>query len=529
MMRIIEAIEAYQRLHPESVMTLDEPVSIEYEMSCYAHALKSVNPILVFNRVAGYEGFRVVSNVFATSERISFFLGTSPESLHEILKSVVSVDGEFDSVRDDGPLKDIVQLGDQVNVFKLPVPKHFQEDAGRYITGGLVAARNPDSYSTVNLSYARIQLVEKNLLALSLHSRGHLWNYYEKSKKSGVNLPITVIIGAHPVYYVLGAARIEDEYKKASKILKPSLVAGVKNDIPVPAEAEIALECELDVNKTFNEGPFSEYTGYISGRSTNNLAFVKAILMRRDPVYLNINPSNSREHILLSSIAREAMVFPIIREHLPPGSNYSILWPIEACHYVSLTAILDPPPGLSKQLGLIQMGLNHYLKMVLICEGTLKPNFYEFLLALATSLKEGAVEMDAISNVFSNRLDPSSLPSGTSDKVIVIFKANGASYQEVRDNAGLLLKSRDSSVRFTHFKDLSDAVVNIVLDRDVELNSDDILWAMATRLRPKLGIKLVARDKIVIDCRLPGLRRPTLPDKLYRQVELKIRRVHAQR
>jgi UbiD family decarboxylase len=524
-MRLIEAIEAYRRLNVESVLNVDETVDIEYEMSCYAEALKNVDPILVFNRVAGYENFRVVSNVFATPKRISFFLGSTPENLYETLKSAFSFSGEAGQIVDDAPVKESVRRGEQVDVFSLPVPKHYQEDAGRYITGGLVASRNPDHPSTVNLSYARIQLVKRSLLALSLHSRGHLWSYYEKSRRKRANLPVTVIIGAHPVYYVLGAARIEGEYEKATKIIKQSLVSGVENDIPVPAESEIVLECELFTDQSFDEGPFSEYTGYISGRSTNNLAFVKTILMRKDPVYLNINPSNSREHILLSSIAREATVFPVIQENTPPGTNYSILWPIEACHYVSLTAVQDPPLGFAKQLGLLQMGLNHYLKMVFVCEGATQPVFYEFLLGLAKSLKIGCIDMDTISNVFCNTLDPSSSQSGTSDKAIMVFKRSDEAYQEIRDESGVLLKAQDFSVRFTRFEHALDATVNVVLDEDVGFNSADILWAIATRLRPKTGVKMVAENRLVIDSRLPGLRRPTLPVGLYRKVESKVRGV----
>jgi len=35
--------------------------------------------------------------------------------------------------------------------------KHFEQDAGRYITSGVVVARDPDTRA-VNLSFARMQL-----------------------------------------------------------------------------------------------------------------------------------------------------------------------------------------------------------------------------------------------------------------------------------------------------------------------------------------------------------------------------------
>ena len=52
-------------------------------------------------------------------------------------------------------------------------------------------------------------------------------------------------------------------------------------DLEVPASAEIVIEGEILSGVREAEGPFGEFTGYLSQRSTQNVFSVKAICMRR--------------------------------------------------------------------------------------------------------------------------------------------------------------------------------------------------------------------------------------------------------
>jgi UbiD family decarboxylase len=92
----------------------------------------------------------------------------------------------------------VIQRGAGVDLTKLPILRFYEQDAGRYITSGLVAARDPDRPEVVNLTYARMQLKGGSKIGTTLHSRGNMWSYFEKSKARGKPLDIAVIIGAHP-------------------------------------------------------------------------------------------------------------------------------------------------------------------------------------------------------------------------------------------------------------------------------------------------------------------------------------------
>src|SRR6185503_1426287 len=81
---------------------------------------------------------------------------------------------------------------------------------------------------------------------------------------------------------------------------------GVTNQVPVPSDAEIVIEAEVLPNEYYHEGPCGEFTGYMAARTTGSVAKVKAILRRARPIYYDIQPSNSYEHIGLFTRSRKA-------------------------------------------------------------------------------------------------------------------------------------------------------------------------------------------------------------------------------
>ncbi len=76
--------------------------------------------------------------------------------------------------------------------------------------------------------------------------------------------------------------------------------------IAVPAHAEIVLEGVIDPAVRVEEGPFGEFTGYSSDRSTNNLLRVETVMRRRDAWLVDVVGGNSAEHLNLGRIPRES-------------------------------------------------------------------------------------------------------------------------------------------------------------------------------------------------------------------------------
>ena len=84
----------------------------------------------------------MATNLFGTSERTALALGLKPTSNRlEIVKELRKEYGEtFKPIPpvevDNAPVKENILRGDQVDLFKLPVPKWHSRDGGRYIGTG---------------------------------------------------------------------------------------------------------------------------------------------------------------------------------------------------------------------------------------------------------------------------------------------------------------------------------------------------------------------------------------------------------
>src|ERR1700751_6383834 len=88
-------------------------------------------------------------------------------------------------------------------------------------------------------------------------------------------------------------------------------------DLEVPAGAEIIIEGEILPNVQEPEGPFGEFTGYASYRSTQNVFVARRIRMRSDAMYHSVISGMSRDHIQVSCITREGEILNALKRNLP--------------------------------------------------------------------------------------------------------------------------------------------------------------------------------------------------------------------
>jgi UbiD family decarboxylase len=122
-------------------------------------------------------------------------------------------------------------------------------------------------------------------------------------------MPIGVFIGAHPAWSLgalySGSADVE-EYDVIGGLLGAPLevVAAKTQDVLVPARAEIVLEGYVPPDETAEEGPFGEFTGYGTGRTTSPVFHVTAISERDDAIFQDV-VSGHMEHLVLPTLAIE--------------------------------------------------------------------------------------------------------------------------------------------------------------------------------------------------------------------------------
>jgi UbiD family decarboxylase len=225
----------------------------------------------------------------------------------------------------------------------------------------------------------------------------------------------------HPAYLIGAASRMPlnvDEHDVVGALLGHPLqvVRGKTVDIRVPADAEFVLEGVIEPNLHEPEGPFGEYTGYATSRSTNNVFTVRAITHRTQPYFLDVCPGHSRDHLLLGRIHKEAEILRKLRDVLP--NVKAIHYPISGTHYHCYISIRKQRPGDGRHCALLALGLDAYIKLVVVVDDDVDVrDEAEVMWALATRMQP-AEDAIIIDNVTCNVLDPSS-HDGLSSKLAI--------------------------------------------------------------------------------------------------------------
>jgi len=532
---------------PGQLVRVHESVNHEYDVTKRVEdaARNRLNPALFFEHVQGFQAPLLI-NIFGHIDRIKLSL----EGASKSVDTRVDLYGEWSGLMnkvvepveaESGPVKEVIHMDGAVDITKLPILRFYEQDTGRYITSGLVAARDPDKPEVINLSYARMQIKGPREIGTTLHSRGNLWSYFERSKQLGNPLDVAVIIGAHPALYLAAAAKITGEYGTAGSLMGEPvrLVRGETVDVPVPADAEIVLEGRITLDEE-DEGPFTEYSGYLSGRSTRNVFEIDCITMRKNAIYQTIMPSNSDEHLLLSGLPKQARIYGAVKGFMPMPAVRDKVWPVSGTHYICFVSMLPGArtvSGLAKQLGLLVMGLDPYLKLVvLLPEDVDVDDLGRVLCSVAercdTSVGSG---IELLRDVFCHRLDPSSSPEGTASKMIIdatgvprVAKSVELELSDQLRELGVIdvtYPTHSSAFRVLKMASGSKAktvlreVVNsrgltICIDDDIDASDvRQVIWGMSTRFQPVEDLVLFG-DGVGIDgTKHPGwnAKRATIP------------------
>lgn len=405
-------------LPQEQILHLVGPIEVDYTPTALVMELeaRAATPVVWMDRVNGFD-HPVVCNLFASRERIARAIGTTPEHFYTTWVQALRKP-EKPRIVPHGPVQEITHLGASVDVTQFPISRHFKDDAGRYVGSGILVCRDPDT-GVGNLSYQRLQLKGPNRFGASLHSRGHAWEHLRRCRELGRNLEVAIVIGVHPAVNLAASAKVAkevDEYDLVSGLLQQPLeVVPCKTvDLHVPAQAEIVFEGELLADLHEPEGPYGEYTGYSTSRSTNDVLVVHAITHRQAPIFHDIIPGYSSEHLLLSRSPREAFIFMRLKEIMPniTGLNY----PKTGTHFHAYLAIKKTSEGQANQALALLMGLDPYVKLGIVVDADVDPfNEQEVLWAVATRF-QADTDLFVIPRMLCNRLDPSSR-EGTSAKL----------------------------------------------------------------------------------------------------------------
>jgi UbiD family decarboxylase len=414
-------IDQIERTDPSSVWRIKETVSPDYDTSATVMELdkQGRSPVLWFDKVEG-SPFPVVTNLFGSRARYAAALGVPERELIEHLAK--REDQIIEPVmRDTGPIHDVVLTGEDADLGKLPILKHFTEDAGRYITSAIVIGKDPVS-GVRNASFHRMEVKGPRALGTSLHSRRHLWSHVNKNEELGQDTPIAIVVGAHPLFTFGGlwkGAIATDELAIVGGLMGAPLEITKCRTVPieVPAHAEIVIEGRIISKKRAPEGPFAEFTGYASERSTQHVVEVSAITHRKNAVYQDITPGISDEHTGMLAVPQEARLLRTLRQQYPNVT--AVAYPKSGtCRFHAYIALRNAAPGQARNAAAAALGDDLSLKLAIVVDDDVDVyDDSDVLWALATRMQADE-DIDVLRNAMGAILDPSNR-DGMTAKVVI--------------------------------------------------------------------------------------------------------------
>jgi UbiD family decarboxylase len=178
-------------------------------------------------------------------------------------------------------------------------------------------------------------------------------------------------------------------------------------DVDVPRWSEIVIEGRILKDVREKEGPFGEFTGYASSRSTENVFEATALHYRNGAVYQDINGGDSMEHCRCLSMPREVEFTNVLGKTIPnlKAVHVPVRSGIGSFHcYVSLRKTAE---GQGKQAIFSVMGADHYVKLVVVVDDDVDIFDEEQVLwAMATRMQANR-DVFIIDEAMGTLLDPS--------------------------------------------------------------------------------------------------------------------------
>ncbi len=263
---------------------------------------------------------------------------------------------------------------------ELPVLKCWPQDGGRFFTLPIVITKDPET-GVQNMGMYRMQVYDDVTTGMHWHLHKDGKEIYEKYKKIGGKMPVSVALGCDPAITYSAIAPLPsfiDEVMFAGFLRKKpiSITKSITNEIFVPSSAEFVIEGYVDVSEPLREeGPFGDHTGYYSIMDKYPTFHVTCITSRKNPVYPTTIVGKPPMEDCYMGKATERIFLPLLKMQFPEIVEMN--FPLEGVfHNCVIVSIKKDYPGQGKKImnSLWGLGQMMYTKMIIVVDHTVDPN-----------------------------------------------------------------------------------------------------------------------------------------------------------
>ena len=300
---------------------IKKQVDPRHEIAAYIRKSSDTKgPALLFESVKNSD-IPVVGGLLSTRHRVLLALGVAKDEYETYMGKFLHAMENLIAPKpvSSGVCKEVIHLGEDIDVTRLPVPTLSAKDSGPFITAGVVISRDPETKKN-NTSIYRLQVHGPTRLGIKAQQ---LSRQHNKAETKGERFPVAIAIGTDPVLYMAtqwDAPYGVDEIALAGA-LRGAPVEVVKAetvDLEVPANAEIVIEGYVLPNVREPEGPFGEVAGYYSPRYPKPVVEITAITHRKNPIFqTSLTGMPTTENHILKQLPIEAAYYSDLKKKFP--------------------------------------------------------------------------------------------------------------------------------------------------------------------------------------------------------------------
>lgn len=298
----------WQRLEQAGrTIQIQRPVDPRIEMAAVIHPLEG--RAIRFSNVVGSD-YPVVAGLCSHRDFLAAGLDLPRERLLFRLAEALA-DPQPPSLVAHAPCQEVIEP--TVNLNRLPILTHLQQDGGPYVTAGVAIIHDPEHGRNMAI-HRLMQLDERRFAVRIVEGRGTATAW---GKQPG-DLPMAVCIG-NSIQVLLAAAMSPpkgvDELAIANALAPTPLVRCRTIDLAVPAACEFVLEGRL-THEAVDEGPFLDLTEKPDIVRQQPVFVVDAITHRHQPIYQALL-AGGQEHKMLMGVPREPTIYAEVNKVCP--------------------------------------------------------------------------------------------------------------------------------------------------------------------------------------------------------------------
>jgi len=438
------------------LVRVSAPVSPALEMTeIQTRLLAERGPAVLFENPVKPDGspygIPMLANLFGTVDRVAAGIGRTPDQLRQVgetlaflqqpeppsgirdaftmLPLVKSVMAMSPNVVRAAPCQQVVWLDDQIDLARLPVQGCWPGEPAPLITWPLVVTQGPqpknDRRDRFNLGIYRMQVTGRDTTLMRwLKHRGGAQQFRRWTETNSGPMPAAVVIGADPATIVAAVTPVPEtlsEYQFAGLLRgkKVDLVACKTQPLMVPAQAEIVIEGHVLPDRTGDEGPYGDHTGYYNSVERFPVFKATAVTMRKDAIYMSTFTGRPPDEPSVLGEALNEVFIPLIRRQFPEIVDFWL--PPEGCSYrVAVVSIKKAYPGHAKR---IMMGVWSFLKqfiytkVVIVVDDDIDARDWKDVIWAVSTRMDPVRDIVTIENTPIDYLDFASPQSGLGGKL----------------------------------------------------------------------------------------------------------------